>query len=55
MRPFEHAIANLEQDIMVAETNAPIYEAEGDLAQASLCRQVAEHSREALFELENEA
>ncbi len=48
---FDHAIAHLEQDVEVAETNAPIYEAAGDLAQASLCRQVAVHARDAIHHL----
>lgn len=48
---FDHAIALLQNDAEVAEHNAPIHEAAGDLAQASLCRQVAVHARDAIHHL----
>lgn len=45
---LEHAKAELQIAIEVAENNAPISEAEGQLAQALLQRQTAEQCKYAL-------
>lgn len=48
-----HAINELTIRAEVAENNAPIHEAEGNHAQAALCRAVAQSCREAIKALQS--
>lgn len=49
---MSHAISELLRTAEVAEINAPIHEAEGNVEQAELCRAVARSCREAALALE---
>lgn len=46
-----HAIAQLEVALETVENNAPIWEAEGNHAQAEHCREAAEDYRAAIQRL----
>lgn len=52
---MNNAIAQLDIAAQVAEHNAPISEAEGQLDQAELQHSVAEDCREAIAQLEGKA
>lgn len=49
---MNHAITELLIAAENAENNAPIHEAEGNHAQAALCREVAKDCRETIAKLE---
>lgn len=51
---MEYAIAQLEVSLETAETNAPIWEVDGNTEQAEASRQHAESYRAAIAKLKGE-